>query len=185
MKKLLSIIVLGLLWFNPLFSDEYDWKKIVKKNTPNINLYLGDDLQEKTKKSLFDKLIKNMKLSHQMPMIDDENYFLKEGCQVHSCPEKGVVWIDKNKEIFVGLVIHKYFEDIPVNENISWFDIPIDYLFFSSSIESFDDIPKQFWIDFKKLETLMSPYGYGNPEKTRFIGKSNTVKDVTNKYLNK
>ena len=120
-----------------------------------------------------------------MPMIDDENYFLKEGCQVHSCPEKGVVWIDKNKEIFVGLVIHKYFEDIPVNENISWFDIPIDYLFFSSSIESFDDIPKQFWIDFKKLETLMSPYGYGNPEKTRFIGKSNTVKDVTNKYLNK
>ena len=72
MKKLLSIIVFGLLWFNPLFSDEYDWKKIVKKNTPNINLYLGDDLQEKTKKSLFDKLIKNMKLSHQMPMIDDD-----------------------------------------------------------------------------------------------------------------
>ena len=99
MKKFLSIIVLGLLWFNPLFSDEYDWKKIVKKNTPNINLYLGDDLQEKTKKPLFDKLIKNMGLSHQMPKIDDENYFLKAGCKVHSCPEKGVVWIDKNKEI--------------------------------------------------------------------------------------
>ena len=177
--------MLGLLWFNPLFSDEYNWKKIVKKNTPNINLYLGDDLLEKSKQPLFDKLIKNMKLSHQMPMIDDKNYFLKAGCKVRSCPEKGVVWIDKNKEIFVGLVVHKYFEDIPVNENISWFDIPIDYLFFSSSIESFEDIPKQFWIDFEKLETLMSPYGYGNPEKIRFIGKGNTAKDITNKYLKK
>ena len=185
MKKLLSIILSTLLFCNVAYTDEYDWKKIVKKNTPNINLYLGDDLLEKSKQPLFDKLIKNMKLSHQMPMIDDKNYFLKAGCKVRSCPEKGVVWIDKNKEIFVGLVIHKYFEDIPVNENISWFDIPIDYLFFSSSIESFEDIPKQFWIDFEKLETLMSPYGYGNPEKIRFIGKGNTAKDITNKYLKK
>jgi hypothetical protein len=185
MKKLLSIIILGLLWFVPIFADEYNWKKIVKKNTPNINLYLGDSLIEKSKEPLFDKLIKNMMLSHQMPEIDDKYYFLKAGCKVHSCPEKGVVWIDKNKEIFIGLVVHKYFEDVQVDESISWFDIPIDYLFFSSSIDSFEDIPKQFWIHFDKLETLMSPYGYGNPEKIRFIGNSKIVKDVTDKYYKK
>ena len=101
MKKLLGILVLGLLWCNISIANDYNWKKIVEKNTPNINLYLGDSTIKKSKEPLFDKLIKNMMLSHKMPKINDKNYFFKAGCKVHSCPEKGVVWIDKNKEILV------------------------------------------------------------------------------------
>ena len=184
MKKLLGIVVVCLFWFLPVNATEYNWKEIVKLNTPNINLYLGDNLIEKSKEPLFDKLIKNMDVVSYPDgvVLNDQTYFSKHGCRPQSCPEKGVVWINKKKKLFIGLIVHKYFENQEIDESISWFDLPIDYLFFSSSIKSFEEIPDQYWKHFSELETNNLQYGYGNPNKVRFVGKDLKITDVTKEF---
>ena len=182
--KLISILLLGLFWFVPVNATEYNWKEIVKLNTPNINLYLGDNLIEKSKEPLFDKLIKNMDVVSYPDgvVLNDQTYFSKHGCRPRSCPEKGVVWINKKKKLFIGLIVHKYFENQKIDESISWFDLPIDYLFFSSSIKSFEEIPDQYWKYFSELEMDNLQYGYGNPNKVRFVGKELKITDVTKEF---
>ena len=101
MKKLLGILVLSLLWCNISIANDYNWKKVAKQNTPNIKLYLGPDLIDKEKKSLYEQLVANIKVVTSPDGItkNDDNYFLIDGCRPHACSYKGVVWIDKKKDI--------------------------------------------------------------------------------------
>ena len=193
MKNILYTIILCFLFSSSVFATDYDWEKAAKDNTPNINLTFncfdiiyGSDNQ---KVPLYQQLISNLDVrTHRNDGItlNDENYFMKNGCRAHSCPETGIVWIDKKKNIFVGLVVHKCFEDDKVDESVSWFDIPNNYLFFSKSIDTFDEIPKEFMDHFAALEKensmLDKKKGYGNPEKVRFIGADNKIIDVTKEY---
>ena len=184
MKKLLGIVVLGLFWFVPVNATEYNWKEIAKLNTPDINLFLGGNTDKKSKDPLFERLISNMDL-YTYPdgiVLNDQTYFSKHGCRAHSCPEKGAVWINKKKNLFIGLIVHKYFEDQEIDESISWFDLPINYLFFSASIKSFEEIPDQYWKHFSELEMDNLQYGYGNPNKVRFIGNELKIIDVTKEF---
>tara|TARA_X000001036_G_scaffold94315_1_gene86987 strand:+ start:665 stop:1225 length:561 start_codon:yes stop_codon:yes gene_type:complete len=184
MRKLLLIIVLGLLWLVPVNATEYNWKEIAKLNTPDIDLFLGGNIDEKSKDPLFKRLISNMDVFTYPDgvVLNDQTYFSKHGCRPQSCPEKGVVWINKKKKLFIGLIVHKYFENQEIDESISWFDLPIDYLFFSSSIKSFEEIPDQYWKYFSELEMDNLQYGYGNPNKVRFVGKELKITDVTKEF---
>ena len=92
---------------------EYNWKEIAKLNTPDIDLFLGGNIDEKSKDPLFKRLISNMDVFTYPDgvVLNDQTYFSKHGCRAHSCPEKGAVWINKKKKLFIGLIVHKYFED--------------------------------------------------------------------------
>ena len=186
MKKLLGILVLGLLWCNISIANDYNWKKVAKQNTPNIKLYLGPDLIDKEKKSLYEQLVANIKVVTSPDGItkNDDNYFLIDGCRPHACSNKGVVWIDKKKDIFIGVIVHKLFED-EKEDDLDWFDKPVDYLIFTNSVGSFSEVPKKFIIDFKNLEEEKKEYGYGKPVKIRFIGPDKSIKDVTIEFLKK
>ena len=93
MRKLLLIIVLGLLWLVPVNATEYNWKEIAKLNTPDIDLFLGGNIDEKSKDPLFKRLISNMDVFTYPDgvVLNDQTYFSKHGCRAHSCPEKGAV----------------------------------------------------------------------------------------------
>ena len=184
MNKLLGIVVLGLLWLVPVNATEYNWKEIAKLNTPNINLFLGGNVEKKSKDPLFERLISNMDVVSYPDgvVLNDQTYFSKHGCRAHSCPEKGVVWINKKKKLFIGLIVHKYFENQEIDESIRWLDLPIDYLFFSSSIKSFEEIADQYWKYFSELEMDNLQYVYGNPNKVRFVGKELKITDVTKEF---
>ena len=186
MKKFLGILVLGLLWCNISIANDYNWKKVAKQNTPNIKLYLGPDLIDKEKKSLYEQLVANIKVVTSPDGItkNDDNYFLIDGCRPHACSNKGVVWIDKKKDIFIGVIVHKLFED-EKEDDLDWFDKPVDYLIFTNSVGSFSEVPKKFIIDFKNLEEEKKEYGYGKPVKIRFIGPDKSIKDVTIEFLKK
>lgn len=179
MNKFLLILLLSLFYFSKAHSLEYDWENIVKKNTPNITLNLSSQNPKEPKELLSNRVIGNMYVQTEDAVLNNEYYFFKEGCRPHSCPEKGVVWIDKKKKVFIGLVVHKYFEDTQTDKSKSWFDLPKNYLFFSSSIKSFEEIPIEFWMHFKKLEKNRMQFGYGNPETVRFIGNDKQVINVT------
>ena len=183
MKKIFSIIILSFFWTSYV-AAEYNWKEIAKLNTPNINLFLGGNIEKKSKDPLFERLISNMDVVSYPDgiVLNDQTYFSKHGCRPRSCPEKGLVWINKKTKLFIGLIVHKYFENQEIDESISWFDLPIDYLFFSSSIKSFEEIPDQYWKHFSELEMDNLQYGYGNPNKVRFVGKDLKIINVTKEF---
>ena len=184
MKKILTALIFTIIIIFPTNAAEYNWREIAKLNTPNINLFLGGNIEKKSKDPLFERLISNMDVVSYPDgvVLNDQTYFSKHGCRPHSCPEKGVVWINKKEKLFIGLIVHKYFENQEVDESISWFDLPIDYLFFSSSIKSFEEIPDQYWKHFSELEMDNLQYGYGNPNKVRFVGKELKITDVTKEF---
>ena len=184
MNKILTIFFLMIFYCGLVNAAEYNWKEIAKLNTPDIDLFLGGNIDEKSKDPLFKRLISNMDVFTYPDgvVLNDQTYFSKHGCRAHSCPEKGAGWINKMKQLFIGLIVHKYFEDQEIDESISWFDLPIDYLFFSASIKSFEEIPDQYWKHFSELEMNNLQYGYGNPNKVRFIGDELKIVDVTKEF---
>ena len=59
MKKIFSIIILSFFWTSYV-AAEYNWKEIAKLNTPNIHLFLGGNIEKKSKDPLFERLISSI-----------------------------------------------------------------------------------------------------------------------------
>ena len=48
--------------------------------------------------------------------------------------------------------------------------------------KSFEEIPDQYWKHFSELEMDNLQYGYGNPNKVRFVGKDLKIINVTKEF---
>jgi hypothetical protein len=191
MKKFLGILVLGLLWCNVGFSgniSDLAWIKDQKKFSTTNDLIWEDKFKQLLKSNISTKLLylgmsENMKkislLKHfqevlggppdEIQYYDNNRYIVATACRQHSCPEKGLLWIDTEKKILVGLILHYFFEDSKYNEKG-------DFLIFSNNFKNFNEVPKAFisavqkWID--KIE-------FAGPNKTRFLGSSNLITQIS------
>ena len=187
MKKLLSILFLGLLWCSTSFANlesNFEWlkkqkdisntnqlflekkfKDLIKKNIPNLNIYLG--MTKKDEMSyLLDSFIKVLGgPPNKIKYYKDNKYLVATACRYQSCSEKGLIWIDMENNNLVGLILHYFYKD-------EEYDGDGNLLIFSKNFNKLEDIPENFNIavkDWMKDEKLIYP------SKKRFIGKNNKI----------
>ena len=189
MKKLLGIVVLGLLLSSNASAD-FEWiktqkilstndivnidkfKEFLKSNLSNKSLWLGMSSNKK-KISLTENLYVVLTgPPNKIKYLENDRYIVISACRFRSCPEKGFVWIDTEKEIVVGLILHYAIEN-EENYDVGYF------LIFSKNIESYDEIPEQF---FEPLKEWMIKQEVSLPEKIRFIGTDDSIVVVPDEY---
>ena len=176
MKKLLTIIVLGLLWSNVGSTSEFEW---IKNQTEfkNSNKLLYWDKSKRfetflranmtTKEYSVDNLIESM--SHpQYPIkyLDNKRYVIIDSCMYKFCTQKGLVFIDTiNKEI-IGTYL---WEELDAKDSIGM-------IIFSKNHETYNKLPKTFFKtieDWKKENNLDQ-----RPIILEFIGKDDRVQEI-------
>ena len=176
MKKLLAIIVLGLLWSNVGSASEFEW---IKNQTEfkNSNKLLYWDKSKRfenflranmtTKEYSVDNLIESM--SHpQYPIkyLDNKKYVIIDSCMYKFCTQKGLVFIDTiNKEI-IGTYL---WEELDAKDSIGM-------IIFSKNHETYNKLPKTFFKtieDWKKENNLDQ-----RPVILEFIGKDDRVQKI-------
>ena len=194
MKKLLGILVLWLLWCNVGAADEkvtYDWLKVNNKfdnvnqliHTKNFVNFIKDNITSK-------KLSLGMSKGEKIPIFNsflgvlggppgkviysnNNRYIFTSGCRYQSCDEKGVLFIDTQEKLTIGLIRHYYL-------GVSEWNGKADFLIFSKNHKSFDKIPKVF-IQMVK-DWVISSHANKPPKIVRFIGADDKIIDVTSKY---
>lgn len=176
MKRLFSIIILGLLFSSNAYADEFEW---IKNQTEfkNSNKLLYWDKSKRfenflranmtTKEYSVDNLIESM--SHpQYPIkyLDNKKYVIIDSCMYKFCTQKGLVFIDTiNKEI-IGTYL---WEEKDAKDSIGM-------IIFSKNHETYNKLPKTFFKtieDWKKENNLDQ-----RPIILEFIGKDDSVQKV-------
>ena len=161
-------------------SDEfYDFSR---KNIPDLSFYFGNT-KGKKKKSIHNTF--NEFLVPGDLILNNERYYVYQGCRHQSCSEKAFLWVDKKKEIFMGIIVHYFFDD---EESLDGY-----FLIFSNKIKNPKDFPKKFIEEMKKWNLEETVYNFDSgdfapiePIKIRFINlNDNKILDITNlKILN-
>ena len=186
MKKLCLYMFLGLLFCNVGFAN-FEWIKtgkfsttnsltwedkflqMIKSNISSEKFYLGMSSNNK-KISLFDNFLEVLRgPPNKIKYLENDRYIVASACRAHSCPEKGFVWIDTKEKLLIGLILHYFFEK---EENLD----DGYFLIFSKNYQTFDKLPEQFFISLKewiKEEKI-------SPEKIRFIGTDDSIKEFPN-----
>lgn len=190
MKKLLEILVLSILFSCSVNANEinYEWfktqnkhknanglvwednfKNFLRENIPSINVYLGMN-RGKEKVPLIESYIQVLGgPPNDIIYKNNKRYIFTSACRNHSCPEKGVLFVDTEKKYTIGLIRHSFFNDTK-------FTSDEDFLIFSKNHKSFDEIPLIF-IQMVK-DWIVSELKTKHPSKVRFIGSENKIIDV-------
>ena len=171
MKKLLGIIVLGLLLSSNAFAGNKfsDWLNSFGLSKPIVQdkiFYMGISYDGKPNKliNIFAILIS---MINEDVYSEDKRYFVREGCKPHDCGSKGFLWVDLKKKVAIGVITHIYWEKP---------DFIDDQIFiFSNFFEDSRDFPDEFiktysnWIKDMKIE----------PSVYRFLNSKNELKELS------
>ena len=176
MKKILTLIILALIWSNVGSASEFEW---IKNQTEfkNSNKLLYWDKSKRfenflranmtTKEYSVDNLIESM--SHpQYPIkyLDNKKYVIIDSCMYKFCTQKGLIFIDTiNKEI-IGTYL---WEEKDAKDSIGM-------IIFSKNHETYNKLPKTFFKtieDWKKENNLNQ-----RPVILEFIGKDDRVQEI-------
>ena len=176
MKKILTLIILALIWSNVGSASEFEW---IKNQTEfkNSNKLLYWDKSKRfenflranmtTKEYSVDNLIESM--SHpQYPIkyLDNKKYVIIDSCMYKFCTQKGLIFIDTiNKEI-IGTYL---WEEKDAKDSIGM-------IIFSKNHETYNKLPKTFFKtieDWKKENNLDQ-----RPVILEFIGKDDRVQKI-------
>ena len=194
MKKLLGIVVLGLLLSGNAYSKNlfeyissnhppklivgYDgFNEALNKEINDLNIYLGIGEGKKPIYNSFNKLLINSDADGEVE-FNDENYFIVSGCRPHSCPEKGFLWIDKKEKIILAAMIHYFIDDKK--------DIDNGYLLIiSKEYKSYNDLPIKFNKDLKNWLSKLTTWDYVKndikkltPSVKRFVNSENKIEII-------
>ena len=176
MKKLLAIMVLGLLWSNVGSTSEFEW---IKNQTEfkNSNKLLYWDKSKRfenflranmtTKEYSVDNLIESMSHpEYPIKYLDNKKYVIIDSCMYKFCTQKGLIFIDTiNKEI-IGTYL---WEELDAKDSIGM-------IIFSKNHETYNKLPKTFFKtieDWKKENNLDQ-----RPVILEFIGKDDRVQEI-------
>ena len=183
---------------NKLIQTE-EFKNFLRNNLPSYKVYLG--VSNKKKITLAANMYKFLEyLDRDFPNSNNPRYVFIAGVSDGTDNEKGLLWIDKEKKITIGMIVHYFFDKEPFNKYG-------DFLFFSKDFNKFQELPEEFVLDIKKyLSTIKLDYSgnaastpyfaaildgkfndpkrnftYLKPKKIRFVNSANEISDVTNK----
>ena len=177
MKKLLVIIVLGLLWSNVGSTSEFEW---IKNQTEfeDSNRLLHWDKNKRfenflraniTKKEfLADNLMESMSKPQENPIkyLDNKRYVIIASCMYKFCTQKGLVFIDTINQEIIGAYLWE--EQDEKNS--------IGLVILSKKHETYNKLPKTF---FKTLEDWKKENNLDQrPANIEFVGKDDSVQKI-------
>ena len=171
MKKLLGILVLGLLLSGNAFAGNKtsDWLNSLGLSKPIVQdklFYMGITPTGEPNKllNIFGILINFI---NEDVYSEDKRYFVRYGCKPHDCGNKGFLWVDFKKKVAIGVITHIYWEKP---------DFIDDQIFiFSNFFEDSKDFPDEFmitylnWIKTHEIE----------PSLYRFLNSKNELKELS------
>jgi hypothetical protein len=183
--------------FNKLI-DTKEFKKFLRNNLPNYKANLG--VSNGKKITVAANMYKFLEyLDEDFPSSNNERYIFLAGVSDGPGSEKGVLWIDKETKIAIGMIIHYYFNEEPFNKYGF-------FLIFSKDFNNVGELPKQFKKDLARyILTVKLDYD-GNfavkpnypkfvngkmiipqrnisslkPQKVRFVNSANEISDGSN-----
>ena len=144
----------------------------LKNNISSKKLSLG--MSRGKKVPLLDTYIKVIQgVPGDVIYTDNNRYLFTSACRHQSCPEKGVLFIDTQKKLTIGLIRHFYMDEVREHDEGA-------YLIFSKNLKSFEEIPEVF-IKMVK-DWVVSSHMNSPPKVVRFLGADDKIIDVTDKY---
>ena len=193
MKKLLGIVVLGLLCFSIGFTSEtsnFDWikkqkkttntnqliwknefKNLIKENIPTLEIYLGMTKKSETS-ILYDNFIEVLSgPPNELKFYNNGRYVVATACRHQSCSEKGLLWIDTQRKKIIGLILHYLYKDQAFNKQG-------EFLIFSKDFKNYKDISSNFNT---AVDDWIKDEGFSYPSIRRFIGSDNQINIIKNK----
>jgi hypothetical protein len=156
---------------NQLIDEKvYDF---LKNNISSKKLYLGMS-RGKKEEPLINSFMKVMGGSpDDVIYIDDNRYIFTSACRHQSCGEKGVLFIDTQEKLTIGLIRHFFMGEVREHDDGA-------FLIFSKKHKSFEEVPKIF---IKMVKEWVGTSNNNNPPGVvRFIGIDGEIIDVTAKY---
>ena len=156
---------------NSIINDER-FTDLLEKEIPKNNISLGMSRGEKV--TLIDSLLEVLYgAPGELIYSDDRTYMTTDACRYQSCDEKGFVFMNTEEKFTIGLIRHF---SIDGEETKNWDEG--DFLIFSKTHKSFDEIPKVFIQSVKNWVANSTT----SPNKVRFIGADNSIKEVENLF---
>lgn len=195
LKKYFFVIILFLL-ISPLSSSErqnfFDWirtqqdlkytnqifhkkefQEFLKKNIPDKSYYFGSTKNNKKETVL--EAFKKVLGGPPNKIIfkgNDNRYVILSACRQHSCDEKGFLWIDTEKKILTGIIIHYFFDDAPYDKR--------GYAFmFTNRPVKFVGQPDEFSTEVKNWTENTSKV---IPSVIRFLNSNGNLEIINNSY---
>ena len=175
-----------------------EFKKFLRNNLPSYKADLGESKNKKI--TLAANMFKFLEyLDQDFPSFNNERYVFIAGVPESTASKKGLLWIDKEKKIAIGMIVHYFFDEEPFNKYG-------DFLFFSKDFNNAKELPKEFQLDIVKYLSVIKLDYDGNfpvtpnypalvdgkfiipernlsslkPKKIRFVNSANEISDVTN-----
>ena len=207
MKKLLAIVVLGLLWIIPVSADDlfkliereeakqtpksiiktdpnYDFKKELAKEVNDLSMYLGQTRNDEKIPlvKMFYQTLQSNNVNLKEISKKNKDYFVVSGCRPQSCSEKSLLWIDKTNKIVIGSMVHYFLDSKASSKDETYL------LIFSKKIDLVEDLPKQFKDDLKFWIYKRTEYDFNDgkikalkPTIINFINSKNQRSDIKGK----
>ena len=145
---------------------------LLEKEIPKNNISLGMSRGEKV--TLIDSLLEVLYgAPGELIYSDDRTYMTTDACRYRSCSEKGFVFMNTEEKFTIGLIRHFSID----GEDAKSLDEG-DFLIFSKTHKSFDEIPKVFIQSVKNWIANSTT----SPNKVRFIGADSSIKEVENLF---
>ena len=164
MKKLLGIVVLGLLLNSTAFANEKfsNWINslgLEKSIFQDSIFYMGVNYTGEPEylKDTFPILVSFI---YDEIYSDDRRYVVRVGCKPRDCGNNGMLWVDLKEKVAIGVIDHSFWE--------KWGSEMIEnqIFIFSNFYESHLDFPDEFkasyikWL--KEIEVTPSKYRFLN-----------------------
>ena len=176
MKKILAIIVLGLLLSGKAYAGPKEfsnWIKSLGMEKPifqdNI-FYMGVGYSGEPDylKNIFPILVSFI---YDDVYSDDNRYVVRSGCKPRDCGVKGMLWIDLEKKVAIGVIDHSSWEKLDFNNMIDG-----QIFIFSNFYKSHLDLPNKFKVSYLKWlkENEITPSKY------RFLNSNNQLVEIDN-----
>ena len=172
MKNLLSILLFSCFLTTNVFSNEEfsNWTKSLGLEKPIFQdkiLYTGVGYTGEPNylKNIFPILVSFI---YDEVYSDDKRYVVRTGCKPRDCQNKGLLWVDLEKKVAVGVIRHHFWKELDDNM------IKDQIFIFSNFYEDANKLPKEFiksysnWIAEKEI----------NPSKYRFLNSNNEVLEI-------
>ena len=172
MKKLLTVFLFTCFFFSNAFSNEEfsNWIKSLGLEKPIFQdkiLYMGVGYTGEPNylKNLFPILVSFI---YDEVYSDDKRYVVRTGCKPRDCGNKGLLWVDLEKKVAIGVINHAFWKELDDNM------IDDQIFIFSNFYEDANKLPKEFiksysnWI--AENET--------KPSKYRFLNSNNEVLEI-------
>jgi hypothetical protein len=129
---------------------------LLSNTVPRINIYLGMSRSKAAPPPLIEAVHEVLGGLDQSLTVRDGRYVMLSSCRLHSCDEKGFVWIDTEQHVVIGGVVHFFFGAETSRSLLLW-----------SGQQQPKDLPKPFLRDFEEWNSRWKdPAGEAKQEVT-------------------